>query len=376
MKSTKKGTVLAAALALVLTGGSFTIQAHQPGYVAPTTENLVGSNVVFEFNENMQYKVRVKIGYLTDIMMRAGETVQGVVAGDTERWKITVARVSDTDHVYIKPLENNIETNLIVNTNNRSYRFVVSSGDVFDDVISFKNVPASRAETQAYEARMEKERKIETSNQPSIRKANQDYEYRKIKNVSSRNLPTVVFDDGLKTYISIPSDNRQELPVVYNSTNKKKMNLVNYRIKDGYMVVDSIMAEITLTFGEDSYALLRNIPEYEKTKITKEQANQLLNRSKALPRKEKTEMDSIIESLDVNINVAPTVNKTADKEEVKKEVPAVVIVPITTEEKVEIEPVIAPTKKETVKKQSQPIKPRSLKEILTELQAKNKEVKQ
>ena len=155
MKPTKKGTVLAAALALVLTGGSFTIQAHQPGYVAPTTENLVGSNVVFEFNENMQYKVRAKIGYLTDIMMRAGETVQGVVAGDTERWKITVARVSDTDHVYIKPLENNIETNLIVNTNNRSYRFVVSSGDVFDDVISFKNVPASRAETQAYEARME-----------------------------------------------------------------------------------------------------------------------------------------------------------------------------------------------------------------------------
>lgn len=374
MKHTNKRAVLAAAFALAVTGSSFGIHAHAPGYVAPTTENLVGSNVVFDFNENMQYQIRTKIGYLTDIMLRSGETVQGVVAGDTERWKITVATVNNVAHVYIKPLESNIETNLIVNTNNRSYRFIVSSGDVFDDVVSFKNVPATRAEMQAHEARVEK--KKETSVKPNIRKANQNYEYRKIKNISSRNLPTVVFDDGLKTYISIPEDNRQELPVVYNSTNKKKMNLVNYRIKDGYMVVDSVMAEITLAFGEDSYALLRNIPEYEKTKITKEQANQLLNQSKIQLEKEKTEMDRIIEELSVNVDARPEVSKESSNQETEEEETPVTIRPLKNEESAQNELlIITPaTESESVKDKPQQ-ESQSLKEILTKLQAQNKEVK-
>lgn len=379
MKLTKKRTILTAALALVVAGGSLNIQAHQPGYVAPTSENLIGSNVVFDFNENMQYQVRTKIGYLTDIMLRSGETVQGVVAGDTERWKITVATVNNVAHVYIKPLEKNIETNLIVNTNNRSYRFIVSSGDVFDDVVSFKNVPASRAEIHAHEARAEK--KKETTVAPNIRRANQNYEYRKIKNISSRNLPTVVFDDGLKTYISIPADNRQELPVVYNSTNKKKMNLVNYRIKDGYMIVDSIMAEITLTFGEDSYALLRNIPEYEKTKITKEQANRLLNKNKIQLEKEKSEIDTIIQELGVNVDERPVVSKEESNQEAEEEIPTVTIRPLKDEEIPANELLIVTPAEETVMQESvapqepQPKKNQSLKEILTQLQANNKEVK-
>ena len=131
----------------VLTAG-----ANQPGYIFPEDANLVGSAVVYNYNEMNQYKIRAKIGYITDIMLKPGEALQEIVAGDTERWQVSSANVAGVYHVYIKPLKADITTNLIILSDARSYRLIMTSSNVYDDIVIFDKVPASAKEKAAAEA--------------------------------------------------------------------------------------------------------------------------------------------------------------------------------------------------------------------------------
>ncbi len=46
--------------------------------------------------------------------------------------------VSNVQHVYIKPIEKDIKTNIIINTNHHSYRIKVVSGEDYDPLVTFQ----------------------------------------------------------------------------------------------------------------------------------------------------------------------------------------------------------------------------------------------
>lgn len=263
----------------VLTAG-----ANQPGYIFPEDANLVGSAVVYNYNEMNQYKIRAKIGYITDIMLKPGEALQEIVAGDTERWQVSSANVAGVYHVYIKPLKADITTNLIILSDARSYRLIVTSSNVYDDIVIFDKVPASAKEKAAAEAAAAKAKVQRAKDTVEYHKQSKDimntrYEFIKIKNVSRSMLPMIVYNTSTKTYISMSSENNQDLPVLYKQDLNGKLNLVNYRIRNGFMVIDSVMPKIYLAYGENAYAILENKPFIETERISKEKANHLLNKA-------------------------------------------------------------------------------------------------
>lgn len=262
----------------VLTAG-----ANQSGYISPEDANLVGSAVVYNYNEMNQYKIRAKIGYITDIMLKPGEALQEIVAGDTERWQVSSANVAGVYHVYIKPLKADITTNLIILSDARSYRLIVTSSNVYDDIVIFDKVPASAKEKAAAEAAAAKAKVQRAKDTVEYHKQSKDimntrYEFIKIKNVSRSMLPMIVYNTSTKTYISMSSENNQDLPVLYKQDLNGKLNLVNYRIRNGFMVIDSVMPKIYLAYGENAYAILENKPFIETERISKEKANHLLNK--------------------------------------------------------------------------------------------------
>lgn len=262
----------------VLTAG-----ANQPGYIFPEDANLVGSAVVYNYNEMNQYKIRAKIGYITDIMLKPGEALQEIVAGDTERWQVSSANVAGVYHVYIKPLKADITTNLIILSDARSYRLIMTSSNVYDDIVIFDKVPASAKEKAAAEAAAAKAKVQRAKDTVEYHKQSKDimntrYEFIKIKNVSRSMLPMIVYNTSTKTYISMSSENNQDLPVLYKQDLNGKLNLVNYRIRNGFMVIDSVMPKIYLAYGENAYAILENKPFIETERISKEKANHLLNK--------------------------------------------------------------------------------------------------
>jgi type IV secretion system protein VirB9 len=85
-----------------------------------TTDNRIKT---FVYNPNEVYTVVINYGYQTNIEFSKGEEVETLSIGDTYSWKITpVGR-----RLFIKPLEEDVNTNMTVVTNKRTYQFDVVS---------------------------------------------------------------------------------------------------------------------------------------------------------------------------------------------------------------------------------------------------------
>jgi type IV secretion system protein VirB9 len=92
--------------------------------VYASTPLIVDSRIkTYVYNENEVYNLVVNYGYQSSVEFGNGEEVQTISMGDTYAWKITpIGR-----RIFIKPLEENVNTNMTVITNRRIYHFDVFS---------------------------------------------------------------------------------------------------------------------------------------------------------------------------------------------------------------------------------------------------------
>ena len=79
----------------------------------------------------------MKVGHVTDIILHQGENFISAIGGDTKQWMIDKARVGNVTHIYIKPLVNSARTDIIINTDKRSYHFLVTATDYYNPIVSF-----------------------------------------------------------------------------------------------------------------------------------------------------------------------------------------------------------------------------------------------
>ncbi|WP_039906680.1 TrbG/VirB9 family P-type conjugative transfer protein, partial [Acetobacter tropicalis] len=83
---------------------------------------------VYPYSPGALYQVYTSPGEITDIMLQQGEKLVGtgpVAAGDTVRWIIgdteSGAGATKRIHILVKPTRPDLTTNLIVNTDRRTY---------------------------------------------------------------------------------------------------------------------------------------------------------------------------------------------------------------------------------------------------------------
>jgi type IV secretion system protein VirB9 len=79
----------------------------------------------YVYNQNDVYLVVIASGFQSSIEFDRGETIQTLSLGDQYSWSLTPMN----NRLFIKPLENNIHTNMTVITNMRTYQFDVVSSD-------------------------------------------------------------------------------------------------------------------------------------------------------------------------------------------------------------------------------------------------------
>lgn len=263
-----KHILLASFIAGVL-ASPFSASAES-GYVEDPV-SYEGSAAVFVYEPYNQYVVYTRVGYVTDIVLRPGEEVSKVAAGNTLQWAVEKDTVAGTSHIYIKPLSDSA-TNVIVNSNMRSYRLLVTTKfpEYFNAIVKW-NFPheeeQERLEAVAARTRAIEEQKNETLY--AIHRAENLYtNYRAVKNknVLERYVPRSVFDDGKKTYIEITPDNTQNMPVVYyyDDYDKSKLQLANYRLKGNFLEIDRVMNNIKLQYSQKSFLLIERVDKDEK----------------------------------------------------------------------------------------------------------------
>lgn len=203
-----------------------------------------------------------------DIQLQAGEIVNNVILGDTVRWiaapAVTGSGAQATPHVVVKPTEVDLQTNLIITTNRRSYMLTLKSDNgqyisrvgfyYPQDIVQDWN---GQAEAERRKVDEEAARKVSDLPIASIDQINLDA-YRVKGDRSLPWYPVRVFDEGTHVWIQMPpSIKASEAPALVLIGNSGDSELVNYRVKEAnqggakvtYYIVDKLFAKAALIVG-------------------------------------------------------------------------------------------------------------------------------
>ena len=104
--------------------------------VQPTRAGYINAIPVYPFSDGALYQVYAAPGEITDVALESSEQLVGsgpVAAGDTVRWAIgdteSGTGASKQVHILIKPTRPDLVTNLIINTDRRTYHLELRSAE-------------------------------------------------------------------------------------------------------------------------------------------------------------------------------------------------------------------------------------------------------
>ncbi|WP_234053607.1 MULTISPECIES: P-type conjugative transfer protein TrbG [unclassified Xanthobacter] len=229
-------------------------QANAAARIQPVRNGFINAVQVYPFSAGALYQVYAAPGQVTDIALQPGEQLVGtgpVAAGDTVRWIVgdTESGAGDRKqvHILVKPTRPDLETNLVINTNLRTYHMELRSTEKTymasvswqypqDELIALRRQNARAAEVQPVAAGVD------------ISKLNFRYA---IEGDDAPWRPLRAFDDGAKVYIEFPSGIAQgEMPPLFVIGPAGGSELVNYRARQNYYVVDRLFAAAELRLGD------------------------------------------------------------------------------------------------------------------------------
>ena len=227
--------------------------AMEAARMQPERTGFINAIQVFPYTEGALYQVYAKPGQVTDIALQEGEQLVGsgpVASGDTVRWMIgdtvsgsgPLARV----HILVKPVRPDITTNLVINTDRRTYHLELRANpSVYmasvswtypqDELIALRRTRAEAIGAAPVAAGMD----LSTLNfRYAIEGDRTDWR------------PLRAFDDGVRVFIEFPETIAQgELPPLFLIGAKGEAELVNYRVSGRYMIVDRLFARAELRLG-------------------------------------------------------------------------------------------------------------------------------
>jgi len=233
-------------------------RANELARVEPARANFIDATQVWPFNPDALYQVYTSPGNITDISLETGEELTSVSAGDTVRWIIgdttSGAGATQRVHVLVKPARAEIRTNLIINTNRRTYHLELSSTAQtwlasvswvypLDHLAQLKNTN-TKAQTAS-----------PIADGVVLERLNFGYE---ISGDRPTWRPIRAFDDGEKVYLQFPADIAQgELPPLFILGAKNQAELVNYRVHAPFYIVDRLFDAAELRLGGKSELKVR-----------------------------------------------------------------------------------------------------------------------
>jgi type IV secretion system protein VirB9 len=230
--------------------------ANVAARVQPTRDGYVNAIQQYPWADGALYQVYAAPGQVTDIALQEGEQLVGpgpVAAGDTVRWIIgdTVSGAGPTARVHIlaKPTRPDIATNLIINTDRRTYHLELRA----TPSTWMASVSWTYPQDQLIALRTaETERARNTPLASGVDVTALDFGYR-INGDKPGWRPVRAFDDGRQVFIEFAEGvERTDMPPLFVTGDTGAAELVNYRVAGRYMIVDRLFsrAELRLALGK------------------------------------------------------------------------------------------------------------------------------
>ena len=235
--------------------------ANNAARVEPIRADYINAVQIYPFSDGALYQVYAAPGEVTDVALEAGEQLVGtgpVAAGDTVRWVIgdteSGSGTSKRIHILLKPTQPDLTTNLVINTDRRTYHLELRSMDkTYMASVSFAypqdELIALRAQNSTAEEATPLASGVDV-NALAFRYS--------IEGDNPPWRPLRAFDDGKQVFIEFPSGIAQgEMPPLWVVGAQGEGQLVNYRVRGAYMIVDRLFAAAELRLGGDPQAIVR-----------------------------------------------------------------------------------------------------------------------
>ncbi|MET3711703.1 type IV secretion system protein VirB9 [Sphingomonas trueperi] len=239
-------------------GAARVAAANRAATQQPQAQGFVNAVQVYPFSEGMIYQVYTAPGAVTDLALQYGENLVAVAAGDTVRWVIgDTTSGSGTDkrtHILVKPSASGLATNLVITTDRRSYHLQLTATSrtamaalswtyPADQLIALRQKEAQVAATAPIAA--------------SLSVDSLHFNYTVIGD-SPAWRPLRAFDDGRQTFVEFPASIAVgEAPPLFVIGATGEAELVNYRMRGRFYVVDRIFDRAELRLGTGKQQVVR-----------------------------------------------------------------------------------------------------------------------
>jgi type IV secretion system protein TrbG len=236
------------------------LSANQAARIEPTRNGYVNAMQIYPWTEGALYRLYASPEKVSSIALQPGEELVDISAGDTVRWVVgdtasgrgTMRRVQ----ILIKPTLPDLQTNLIILTDRRTYHLeLISTQQTYMASVSW-TYPADSLialHRQNNDASEVEDRIADRG----IHLESLSFRYR-IEGDDPPWRPLRVFDDGRKVYIEMPSGLSQgEAPPLFVAGSNGRPNLVNYRVRGSYYIVDHLFGAAELRLGDNPQRVVR-----------------------------------------------------------------------------------------------------------------------
>jgi type IV secretion system protein VirB9 len=232
--------------------------ANKAALQEPNTHGYINAIQVYPYAQGALYRLYAAPERVSDIALQPGETLTAVAAGDTVRWVIgdTTSGSGETRrvHVLVKPFAPGLTTNLVIATDRRAYHLQLESTD--------NTAMAAISWTYPQDQLLALQRRNENADAVKPVASDVILENLRFRYVISGDTPpwrpVRAFDDGSKVFIEFPARIDQgEAPPLFVVGPEGDNQLVNYRVRRNYYIVDRLFAAGELRLGTDPQRVVR-----------------------------------------------------------------------------------------------------------------------
>ncbi len=238
--------------------------ANERAKIEPDLDRFVNAVQIYPYMEGALYRLYAAPEQVTDIALEPGERLNSVSAGDTVRWVVgdTTSGAGDFSdggeqvHILVKPIAPALSTNLVIATDKRAYHLEMRSfRETYMAAVSWTYPQEALIRRREENARAFEKREtvIETGVDPKTLK----FRY-EIDGDRPHWRPIRAFDDGRKVFIQFPDAiGEGEAPPLFVLSRDGTPQLVNYRMRGAYYVVDRLFAAAELRLGGKNQDVVR-----------------------------------------------------------------------------------------------------------------------
>jgi type IV secretion system protein VirB9 len=224
----------------------------------PTTHGYINALQVYPYIEGALYRLYAAPEQVSDIALEAGEALIAVSAGDTVRWIVGNTTSGNGDdsrvHILVKPFAPDLKTNMVITTDRRTYHLALVS----TETTAMAALSWTYPQDQLIALEVQNE-KADAAAPIAFGLSLEDLQFRyAITGDDAPWRPVRAFDDGSKVYIEFPGRIDQgEAPPLFVVGPSGDNELVNYRVRRNYYIVDRLFAAAELRLGQDPQQVVR-----------------------------------------------------------------------------------------------------------------------